>query len=175
MAASAPPETRFAQSGDVSIAYQVMGDGPIDLVLVPGIVSNLDVLHDREDSADFFKRLGRFARVATFDKRGQGLSDRIAGAPSLEQRSDDVRAVMDAIGMTRVVLSGHSEGSAMAACFAAMHPNRVSHVIAGIVLDHFGARDVVELRVEFHKRLEVYPDCTIAARSGPRRRGSADR
>lgn len=123
------PETRFAQSGNVSIAYQVVGNGPIDMIFVPGIVSNVELGHEHSGYTEFFKLLSRFCRVATFDKRGQGLSDRISGAPTLEDRADDVRAVMDDIGMKRAVLLAHSEGAAMGAFFAATHPERVSHLI----------------------------------------------
>lgn len=123
------PETRFARSGDVSIAYQVMGSGPIDLVFVPGIIFHIEAMHEFPGVTDFFRRLSRFARVAVFDKRGQGLSDRVAGAPTLEERADDVRAVMDATGMKRVVLCGYSEGTMMSAFFAATHPDSVSHLI----------------------------------------------
>jgi pimeloyl-ACP methyl ester carboxylesterase len=86
------PETRFARSGSVSIAYQVMGTGPIDLVLVPGMVSHVEMMHEIPGYTAFLRRLASFARVTTFDKRGQGLSDRFEGAPTLEERSDDVRA-----------------------------------------------------------------------------------
>jgi len=123
------PETRFAQSGNVSIAYQVIGDGPVDLVYVPGIMSNIEVGHDFPAYTDFFRALSRFARVATFDKRGQGLSDRISGAPTLEERADDLRAVMDTIGMRQVALLAHSEGAAMGVFFAATYPDRVTHLI----------------------------------------------
>ena len=95
------PETRYAQSGDFSIAYQVMGDGPIDLILVPGFVSHIEFAHELTGFTNFLRRLASFARVVTFDKRGQGLSDRMSGAPSLEVRMDDVRAIMDAIGTKR--------------------------------------------------------------------------
>jgi class 3 adenylate cyclase len=129
------PETRFAQSGDVSIAYQVMGDGPVDIVYVPGIVSNVELFHEIPGYTAFFEHLARFARVVTLDKRGQGLSDRIVGAPTLEQRADDVRAVMDAVGMKRVALIGNSEGAALVAYFAATYPESMSHLIimAGLV------------------------------------------
>ena len=123
------PETRYALSGDVNIAYQVMGDGPIDMVLVPGIVSHVEFAHELPGCTAFLGRLSRFARVITFDKRGQGLSDRISGAPSLEQRMDDVRAVMDAVGSQRAVLLGFSEGTAMSALFAATYPERVSRLV----------------------------------------------
>jgi class 3 adenylate cyclase len=123
------PTTRYALSGDVNIAYQTMGDGPIDLILVPGIVSHVEFLHEFPGYTGLLRRLSTFARVVTFDKRGQGLSDRISGAPSLEQRVDDVRAVMDDIGSRRAVLLGFSEGSPMSAFFAAANPERVSKLI----------------------------------------------
>jgi class 3 adenylate cyclase len=124
-----PPETRYTFSGDVSIAYQVMGDGPVDIIVVPGLFSHVEFLHEMPGYTAFLRRLWNFARVVTFDKRGQGLSDRISGAPSLEQRMDDVRAIMDAIGSRRAVLFGFSEGCPMSVLFAATHPSRVSHLI----------------------------------------------
>lgn len=123
------PETRYASSGDFSIAYQVLGDRPIDLILVPGLFSHIDFLHELPGYTAFLRRLSGFARVVTFDKRGQGLSDRMDGAPSLEERMDDVRAIMDAIGSRRAVLLGISEGCAMSVLFAATHPERVSHLV----------------------------------------------
>ena len=123
------PETRYAQSGDVSIAYQVMGDGPIDLILVPGYVSHIEFGHELPGLTPFMRRLASFARVVTFDKRGQGLSDRMSGAPSLEERMDDVRAIMDAVDSKRAVLAGFSEGGCMSVLFAATYPERVSHLI----------------------------------------------
>lgn len=123
------PETHYAQSGDVSIAYQVMGDGPIDLILVPGFISHIEYMHELTGFTSFMQSLGSFARVVTFDKRGQGLSDRMSGAPSLEVRMDDVRAIMDAIGSKRVALIGFSEGGCMSVLFAATYPERVSHLI----------------------------------------------
>jgi class 3 adenylate cyclase len=123
------PETRYALSGDVNLAYQVMGDGPVDIILVPGVVSHVEFMHEVTGYTAFLRRLSNFARVVTFDKRGQGLSDRISGAPSLEQRMDDVRAIMDEIGSRRAVLLGFSEGSPMSALFAATYPERVSHLI----------------------------------------------
>ena len=123
------PDTRYALSGDVNIAYQTMGDGPIDIILVPGIVSHVEFLHEVPGYTRFLRRLSTFARVLTFDKRGQGLSDRISGAPSLEQRVDDVRAIMDDIGSRRAVLLGFSEGVPMSIFFAAAYPHRVSQLI----------------------------------------------
>jgi pimeloyl-ACP methyl ester carboxylesterase len=123
------PETHYALSGDVNIAYQVMGRGPLDIVMVPGFVSHVEFTHELAGYTAFLRRLSTFGRVVTFDKRGQGLSDRISGAPSLEQRMDDVRAVMDDIGSQRAVIVGFSEGSAMSVLFAATYPERVVQLI----------------------------------------------
>src|SRR5437588_12381851 len=123
------PETRYALGGDVNIAYQVMGDGPVDIVMVPGFVSHVEFAHELAGYTAFLHRLSAFARVVTFDKRGQGLSDRISGAPSLEQRMDDVRAIMDDIGSKRAALLGISEGSPMSIMFAVTYPERVYHLI----------------------------------------------
>ena len=106
------PQTRYAKSGDVNIAYQVVGDGPIDLVLVPGWVSNIDVFWEEPTLARLLTRLASFSRLILFDKRGTGLSDRVSDMPSLEVRMDDVRAVMDAAGSQRAALFGYSEGGA---------------------------------------------------------------
>src|SRR5450631_607915 len=123
------PETRYAQSGEVSIAYQLTGDGPVDMILVPGLFSHIEFQHEMTGFTAFIRRLASYARVVTFDKRGQGLSDRVSGAPSLEERMDDVRAVMDTIGSRRAALIGFSEGTCMSALFAATYPERVSHLI----------------------------------------------
>ena len=123
------PETRYAKSGEVSIAYQVVGSGPPDLVVVSGWVSNLDVFWEEPRLARFFERLAAFSRVILFDKRGTGLSDRVTDMPSLEVRMDDVRAVMDAVGSERAALFGYSEGGAMCALFAATYPSRASALI----------------------------------------------
>jgi len=123
------PETRYALSDDVNIAYQVMGDGPVDIILVPGLTSHIEFLHEVAGYTAFLRRLSSFARIVTFDKRGQGLSDRMSGAPSLEQRMDDVRAIMDDIGSERTILFGFSEGCPMSILFAATYPERVSHLV----------------------------------------------
>jgi pimeloyl-ACP methyl ester carboxylesterase len=123
------PETHYALSGDVNIAYQVIGNGPIDIIMVPGFISHIEFRHELPGYTASLRRLSRFARVVAFDKRGQGLSDRVSDAPSLEQRMDDVRAIMDAIGSERASLFGHSEGCAMSALFAATYPDRVSRLI----------------------------------------------
>jgi pimeloyl-ACP methyl ester carboxylesterase len=97
--------------------------------MVPGIVSHVEFMHELPGYTAVLRRLSTFARVVTFDKRGQGLSDRISGAPSLEQRMDDVRAIMEAINSQRAILFGHSEGCPMSALFAATYPERVSQLI----------------------------------------------
>jgi len=103
-----PPETRYAKSGDVSVAYQVLGKSNLDLVYVPGFVSNLDRYWENPIWVDLFSRITGFSRLILFDKRGTGLSDRVAGVPDLEVRMDDVRAVMDAVGSERATLFGQS-------------------------------------------------------------------
>lgn len=123
------PETRYAKSGDVHIAYQVFGDGPFDLVFVPGWLSHVDMIWESPLSSWFFKRLSSFCRVISFDKRGTGMSDRDALAPELEVRMDDVRAVMDAAGSERAALYGLSEGGPLAILFAATYPERVSALV----------------------------------------------
>lgn len=119
-------ETHYAKSGDVNIAYQVVGDGPLDLVLVPGFVSHLENDWDEPRSAHFLERLASFSRLIRFDKRGTGLSDRPGGLPDLETRMDDVRAVMDAVGSERAALFGYSEGGPMCCLFAATYPDRTT-------------------------------------------------
>lgn len=122
------PEIKYAQSGDINIAYQVLGDGPLDLVFIPGTVSHLDLWWEFPRAARFFQRLASFSRLILFDKRGTGLSDRVEVA-TLEQRMDDVRAVMDAAGSTSAAVLGVSEGGAMAMLFAATYPERTTGLI----------------------------------------------
>src|SRR5881296_467095 len=125
------PQTRYARSDDVNIAYQVVGDGPRDLVYVMGWVSNLDYFWEEPSYARFLNRLASFSRLILFDKRGTGLSDRVADSalPTLEQRMDDVRAVMDAVGSERAALFGGSEGGPMSALFAATYPGRTAALV----------------------------------------------
>jgi DNA-binding winged helix-turn-helix (wHTH) protein/alpha-beta hydrolase superfamily lysophospholipase len=122
-------ETRYALSGELSIAYQVIGNGPIDLVCIPGWVTHLEYGWEEPSLACFYRRLASFSRLILFDKRGTGLSDRDSGLPNLPQRMDDVRAVMDAAGSKRAVLFGMSEGSGMAMMFAATYPERTQALI----------------------------------------------
>jgi class 3 adenylate cyclase len=123
------PETRYAHSGDVILAYQVLGGGPFDVVLAPGSVSHVELYWEAAGVAALLRGAAEHARVLIFDKRGTGLSDRIAGAPTLEERSDDIRAVMDAAGSQRAALFGISEGVPMSVVFAASHPERVSALV----------------------------------------------
>jgi pimeloyl-ACP methyl ester carboxylesterase/class 3 adenylate cyclase len=119
-----PPETHYAKSGEISIAYQVVGDGPLDLVFVPGFISHLDLQWADPRVARFLDKLASFSRLILFDKRGTGLSDPVAAPAPLEDRIDDVRAVMDAAGSERAALFGLSEGGAMSVLFAATYPER---------------------------------------------------
>ena len=123
------PETRYARSGDIHIAYQVVGDGPFDLVFVPGFVSNLDHNWEWPALARMLTRLASFSRLIMFDKRGTGLSDRVSGVATLEERMDDVRAVMDTVGSERAALFGISEGGAMSTLFAATYPERTRALV----------------------------------------------
>jgi pimeloyl-ACP methyl ester carboxylesterase len=118
------PVTRYARSGDVHIAYQAFGAGPINLVMVPGFVSNIENYWDEPDLARFLRRLAGYARVVTFDKRGTGMSDRVTELPGLEQRMDDLRAVMDAADMEQAAVLGISEGAPLSILFAATYPDR---------------------------------------------------
>ena len=126
---SSTPETHYAKSGDNYIAYQVMGEGPFDLVFVPGFVSHLDLQMQWPLAVNFFKQLASFCRLIRFDKRGTGLSDRTGPIPTIEERMDDVRAVMDAAGSERAALLGFSEGGSMSIVFAATYPQRTLALI----------------------------------------------
>ncbi len=124
-----PPETLYAKVGTVHIAYQVIGDGPIDLVVVPGIFSNVDYQWEEPSSAACLRRLAFFSRLILFDPRGRGLSDRAPELPPLEQQMDDVNAVLEAVGSPRAALLGLSQGGAMAALYAATYPGRTTALI----------------------------------------------
>lgn len=122
-------QTRYARSGDVGIAYQVSGDGPFDLVFVPGSVSHLELAWQVPAFREWFERLGSFARLIGFDKRGTGMSDRVDGTTTLEARMDDVRAVMDAAGSKRAAILGVSEGVPLSVLFAATYPERTGALV----------------------------------------------
>lgn len=123
------PETRYALSGDVHIAYQVTGEGQFDLVFVPGFVTHMELQWKLPHFGDFLAALGSFSRLIRFDKRGTGMSDPVSGAPTLETRMDDVRAVMDAVGSRRAAFYGLSEGAAMSILFAATYPERTAALV----------------------------------------------
>ena len=118
------PETRYAKSGDVHVAYRVEGGGPRDVVIVPGLTSNLDAPFEPAGETEDLRVLAKVVRCIVFDKRGTGISDRVAGAPSLEERMDDVRAVMDAAGSSHAAIDGRADGAAMSLLFAAPRANR---------------------------------------------------
>jgi len=122
-------EVAFAQSGDVNIAYRVVGDGPIDLVYAQGAFTHLDVYWEQPAFRRYCERLAEFSRLILFDKRGMGMSDRVPGATPLDVRMDDVRAVMDAVGSDRAAIMGESEGGQLAVLFAATHPERAQALI----------------------------------------------
>jgi len=123
------PETRYAKSGDIRIAYQTAGTGPVDLVVVPGFATNLDLIWENPTYAELLSRLAAFSRLIVFDKRGTGLSDRVVGIANLEDRMDDVRAVMDAERRDRAALVGVSEGGPMSLLFAATYPERAHALV----------------------------------------------
>lgn len=123
------PETRYALSGDVHIAYQEVGDGPFDLIFIPGFVTHVELQWRLPGFDAFLDDLASFSRLIRFDKRGTGMSDPVSGAPNLETRMDDVRAVMDAVGSERAALYGLSEGAAMSALFAATYPERTAALV----------------------------------------------
>ncbi len=129
MADFAKPTTRFTRAGHVAIAYQVVGKGPIDLIYISGWLHNIDVVWEHSGYRDFLHGLAEKCRVIMFDKRGTGMSDRDVGAPTLEERAEDIRAVMAAVGSERAAIFGISEGGAMTAMFAACYPEKVSSIV----------------------------------------------
>lgn len=128
------PETRFVRSDGVDIGYQVVGNGEIDVVFVPGWISNWEVAWELPESARFLERVSQYSRLILFDKRGTGLSDRVPGLPTLEQHVDDLRAVLDAVGSTRGAVTGWADGAAVAILFAALYPERVTALVVGSVV-----------------------------------------
>jgi pimeloyl-ACP methyl ester carboxylesterase len=124
-----PIKTRYAKNGDISVAYQVFGEGDVDLIMVPGFISHIENYWDEPRLAQWLRKLGSFSRVILFDKQGTGLSDRSSKAPGMDERMDDVRAVMDAVGIEKAALFGISEGGSLATLFAASHPQRSQALI----------------------------------------------
>jgi pimeloyl-ACP methyl ester carboxylesterase len=165
------PETKYAKSGDVHIAYQVIGDGPVDLVFVPGWITHVELSWDDPSEAAFRRRLASFSRLIVFDKRGTGLSDRVPATevPILEQRMDDVRAVMDAAGSERAALMGVSEGGALSALFAATYPERTAALVLYGAFARTGAglmtEDELDARLETLER--DWPDSIDPAVPAP--------
>ena len=156
------PETRYVKSGDAHIAYQVVGDGPVDLIVVRGYISHVEVAWESPALAAFYRRLASFCRLILFDKRGTGLSDRVPEdrLPTLEQRMDDVRAVMEAVGSERAALLGASEAGPMCLLFAATYPG--AHAGAAAV----GLLRPLRLATQLHRAL-------LGRRDGGRRARSA--
>jgi class 3 adenylate cyclase len=151
------PVTRYARSGDVSIAYQVVGEGLVDLVWIPSMAHHVELNWENPIAAGFLRRLASIARVLVFDKRGTGMSDRLAGSETLEVRMDDIRAVMDAVGSERAVISSLGDAGPLAVLFAATYPERTS----GLVLIHTSPRFVrspalpwLPTRAEWERRAE---------------------
>ena len=168
------PSTRYARAADGdSIAYQVAGDGPFDLVYVPGFISHVELWWAEPSIGRFYERLASFSRLILFDKRGTGLSDPIPGPEPLEERMDDVRAVMDAAGSERAALVGLSEGSAMAAVFAATHPERTSAlvlmgpILGGSVGEHPAGEAWADACRRFQSALEHWGDGSTLRLVGP--------
>ena len=130
---------RYAKSGEVHIAYQAWGEGVVDLIFAPGFVTHIESLWSEPGMAQFLRAMGRFARIVLFDKRGTGMSDRVEKMPGMDQRVDDVRAVMDALKIKRAVIMGASEGGSLAAYFAATQPQRCKALILYGAFAHFAA------------------------------------
>jgi class 3 adenylate cyclase len=135
------PETKYARSGDVHVAYHVVGDGPIDAVAVPGWVSHVELAWELPQFRRFYERLASFSRLMVLDKRGTGASDRVAGVPMLEERMDDVRAVMDAAGSEQAAVLGWFEASPMCALFAATFPERTRALVLGAPMARWTSDD----------------------------------
>jgi pimeloyl-ACP methyl ester carboxylesterase len=157
------PETRYARSGDVNIAYQVTGDGPFDLVFVPGYVNHLELAWKLPKFGEALEDMSSFSRLIKFDKRGTGMSDPVSGAPTLETRIDDVRAVMDAVGSSRAALFGLSEGASMSVLFAATYPERTAALVLRSAFaralwapDYPWGRTDEEYEREIERELRIY-------------------
>jgi pimeloyl-ACP methyl ester carboxylesterase/class 3 adenylate cyclase len=156
-------QTRYARSGDVNIAYQVLGEGPFDLVFVPGYVTHLELAWKLPGFGVFLRQLASYSRLIKFDKRGTGMSDPVSGAPTLETRMDDVRAVMDAVGSQRAALFGLSEGASMSLLFAATYPERTAALVLRSAFtrtlwapDYPWGRTEADYEREIERELRIY-------------------
>jgi pimeloyl-ACP methyl ester carboxylesterase len=174
------PETRYAMSGDIHIAYQVTGTGPFDLVYVPGYVTHLEMNWKMPTFGPFLRELSSFCRLIRFDKRGTGMSDPVSGAPTLETRMDDARAVMDAVGSSRAAFYGLSEGAAMSILFAATYPERTAALVVRSAFprrmwapDYPWGRTEEEYAREVENELRIFGP-REQAREAVRARGSFD-
>ena len=123
------PETRYAKSGDVHIAYQMVGEGPMDLVLIPGLFTHVEHQWDEPSFARFLGRLAQFSRLIVFDARGAGLSDQAPELPPMEEQIDDLMAVLDAVGSSSAAILGLSQAGPMAILFAASYPERTRAIV----------------------------------------------
>lgn len=169
------PQTRYARSGDVSIAYQVIGDGPFDLVLVPGWISNVDFAWEDPAYGEWIDRLAAFSRVIVFDKRGTGLSDRDVGDSTLEERMDDLRAVLAAADSERAAVFGFSEGGALSMLFAATYPERVPALVlygtfayAAVAPDYAAGAAIVEAFAAIRRALDAWGEGATLELMAPR-------
>jgi class 3 adenylate cyclase len=155
-------DVRFARSGDVDVAYHVVGDGPIDLVMVEGAYTHLEIAWELPAYRRYCESLAEFTRLIRFDKRGMGMSDRVPGATTLEERMDDIRTVMDAVGSERAAVMGESEGGPLSMLFAAAHPERT----VGLILQGAEVRERRDddwpwgelTQEEFEKAVETIPE-----------------
>jgi class 3 adenylate cyclase len=153
----AVPHTRYARSGDVHIAYQVLGEGPLDLVYISGLTQHVEIVWEVPAQAKFLSRLASLGRLILFDKRGTGMSDRVVGFPTLEARMDDIRAVMDAADSEHAVLIGSYDGGALGALFAATYPERTSGLVLILALPRFVRSPELpwlETRAQYERRGE---------------------
>ena len=164
--------TRYAKSGDVHIAYQAFGEGP-DLIMAPGFVSHIENYWDEPSLARWLNKLGGFCRVVMFDKRGTGLSDHVAHLPHMDERMDDLRAVMDAAGVERASILGISEGGSLAALFAASHPGRSRSLVLYGAFARSGQLRTLATDEEFDRLIKYIDEAWGSGKSfgpSPRRR-----
>src|SRR3954463_8234644 len=174
------PTTRYARSGELAIAYQVLGSGDLDVVLAPGFVSSLEWGWQEPGLRRYLERLASFSRLILFDKRGTGLSDPVAGPATLEERGDDLRAVLDAAGSEQAAVLGVSEGGAMAMLFAAQHPERTRALVLYAATPRFTrapdspfGSDATELVATFDRIADRWGDGVGMGAWAPSRRGDA--